>query len=149
MRQRNRTYLYPHEVFDKLNKIESFHERVDFLRQNSTYAIKTILQCNFSPNIILDLPDGTPPFKPDEMPAGYSLGRIDKSIKVLGRLVKGNSPSVGLSKIKKETLFIQLLEGIHVKDAQIIVYMKDKIINNHYTNVDYTLVKTAFPALLE
>jgi hypothetical protein len=144
---KKRTYLYPHEVFAKLNSIESFHERVKYLQENASFAIKTILQCNFS-KLVLELPDGMPPFKEDPMPSGYNLTRIDKAIGILPRLIKEDTPAPALTRIKKETMFIRLLESIHKDDAAILVYMKDKEITKHYPNVDITLVKTAFPTLV-
>jgi len=101
----------------------------------------------FSPNIRLDLPEGIPPFSRDNLPLGNSMGRVDKAIKVLGKLalMPGQTPSSGLSKIKKETLFIQLLESVNEKDAEAIIAMKDKTLSQLYPVLDETLAKAAFP----
>lgn len=142
-------YKYPYEVFSGLSEIGSFHDRVNHLRENSSFAIRTILQCNFSSHIRLDLPDGSPPFNRDNLPLGNSMGRIDKAIKVLGRIAisPGQSPSVGLGRIKKETLFIQLLEAVNENDADVIIAMKDKTLSQKFPVLDETLVKAAFPDL--
>lgn len=149
-RQPQKKYKYPHEVFADLAKIDSFHDRANHLRSNSSFAIRTILQCNFTPSIRLDLPDGAPPFNRDGMPLGNSLGRIDKAIKVLGRIaiMPGQTPSVGIARIKKETLFIQLLESVNEKDADVIIVMKEKSLTSMYPILDETLVKAAFPDLI-
>jgi hypothetical protein len=141
-------YLYPHEVFGALDKIDSFHERVKFLQDKQSFSIRTILQCNFTPSIILDLPDGSPPFQRDVMPLGNSLGRVDKAVKVLGSLVApGGVQTKGLGRMKKETRFIQLLESVNEKDADVIIAMKDKELTKMYPVLDRTLAKAAFPNL--
>lgn len=144
-----RQYKYPSEVFSELQNINSFHERVEYLKSNQSFAIRTILQCNFTPTIILDLPEGNAPFNRDSMPIEQSRARIDKAIKVLGRLVLPASgiPSVGLSRIKKERLFIQLLESINENDADVIVAMKDKKLTKMYSAVTSQLAKKSFPDL--
>ena len=141
-------YLYPHEVFGALDKIDSFHARVAFLQAKQSFSIRTILQCAFTPSIVLDLPEGAPPFNRDVLPVGNSLGRVDKAVKVLGKLVARNGvPSVGLGRMKKETLFIQLLESIYEKDADVIIAMKDKQLTKMFPSLDHTLAKAAFPNL--
>jgi hypothetical protein len=143
-------YKYPHEVFAELEKISSFHDRVAYLRENDSFAIKTILQCNFSPTIELDLPEGAPPFRRDVMPADQTPARIDKAIKVLGKLARypGQPAASGLGKIKMETLFVNLLETVNEHDADIILAMKEKTLSKKYPSIDLTLVKTAFPELV-
>lgn len=141
------SYSYPHEVFAALGNISSFHDRVKFLQDKQSFAIRTILQCNFTPSIILDLPDGAPPFTRDVLPVGNSLGRIDKAVKILGQLVLGERPSTGLDRMRKETRFIQLLESINEKDADVIIAMKDKKLSEVFPVLDLTLAKAAFPNL--
>lgn len=142
-------YMFPHDVFAGLSSIDSFHEKVEYLKKHQSFTIKTILQANFNPHIILDLPAGTPPYNKDNTPAENSLARIDKAIKVLGALVvQGGVPSVGLDKIRKETRFLQLLESINEKDAEIVVAMKDKKLTELYPLVDRTLAAAAFPDIV-
>lgn len=148
-RKQVKKYKYPHEVFAQLGELESFHDRVEFLKTYQSFAIRTILQFNFTPSLSLDLPEGNPPFNVDKMPAGYSLSSIDKNIKLLSKIVlyPGQTPAVGLSKIKKETIFIRLLESVSEKDAEIILAMKEKNLSKLYPIIDLTLTKAAFPTL--
>lgn len=143
-------YQYPHEVFAAIDKISSFHDRVNYLRENASFAVKTILQCNFSATIDLDLPEGNPPYRKDVMPADLTPARIDKAIKVLGKMARypGQPAASGLGRIKLETLFINLLESISEKDAEVILAMKAKELTKMFPTVDQTLVKTAFPDLI-
>lgn len=145
-----KVYKYPHEVFEHISKTESFHDRVKLLQEYQSFAIRTILQFNFTPTLSLDLPAGAPPYTADEMPSNYSLGRIDKQIKILGRLVlySGQTPSVGLAKIQKETMFVRLLESISAQDALVILAMKEKELRKMFPMITEVLVMAAFPTLL-
>ena len=145
-----KVYKYPHEVFEHISKTESFHDRVKLLQEYQSFAIRTILQFNFTPSLSLDLPAGAPPYTADEMPANYSLGRIDKQIKILGRLVlySGQTSSVGLAKIQKETMFVRLLESISAQDALVILAMKEKELEKMFPMITKVLVMAAFPTLL-
>lgn len=143
-------YMFPHEVFNGLSDIASFHDRVAYLQEHQTFAIRTIIQANFNPHIIFDLPGGAPPFNKDNMPPENSMGRLDKQIKVLGSLIVREQPSVGLERLRKETKFLQLLESINVNDAMIIVAAKDKTIGSKiYPILDRTLAVAAFPDIVE
>ena len=141
-------YKYPHEVFAEVCKIESFHDRVAYLRENASFSVKTILQCNFNVNIVLDLPEGAPPYKEDKMPPDLTPGRIDKAINVLGKLVKREQNSSTLQRVRKESLFINLLESISHKDAEIIIAIKDKKLTSLYPAIDEILMRAACPELL-
>lgn len=146
---RNRkVYRYPYEVFEKCSEFNSFHDRVEYLKSEDSFSVKTILQANFNPHILFDLPDGVPPYTPDDKPGDQTLGRLDKLIKVLPRLIVEGKPSVGLVKINKENKFIQLLEAINAKDALVIIAMKDKKLTDLFPVIDYTLAKAAFPDII-
>ncbi len=147
--QAPKKYMFPHEVFNELSNINSFHDRVAYLQEHQSYSIRTIIQANFNPHIQFDLPYGSPPFNGDDMPPENSLGRIDKQIKVLGSLIIQGNPSVGLERIRKETKFLQLIESINRKDADIIIAMKDKKLEEAFPILDRTLAKAAFPDMVD
>ena len=58
---------------------------------------------------------------------------------------KGNvygNPS--LSSIRRETMFINILQGLHPKEAQILILTKDKSLTDVY-NISWDIVKEAYP----
>jgi len=136
--------LLPHEVFKKVALAKTPAARVKILQENESFSIKTLLQGNFDPQIKIDLPEGSPPYKKDQGPAGIQPARIDNAIKMLGNLIVGNP----LPKMRKEILFIQLLESIHAEDAELVIAMKDKTLSDLFPCLTAKLVKKAFPALL-
>src|SRR6056300_149512 len=100
-------------------------DRIAVLKEYESFTLKTILQVNFNNWIEFDLPEGDAPYKKDKNPPEFSAGRIDKLIKELKHLVKQSK----LPRARKELKFIQMLEAMHHKDADIIVAIKDKNLN--------------------
>ena len=56
--------------------------------------------------------------------------------------VKGGNDS--LSKIRRETMFINLLQGLHPKEAEVIILTKDKKLTDKY-KITFDNVKEAYP----
>jgi hypothetical protein len=141
--QHNQVKL-PHEVFELVSAAKNINERVEILQKHSTFAIKTILQANFKPTVVFDLPEGIPPYRKDEGVAGLQVKNIEKVIYDLKYLTK----TATVNKIKKETIFIRMLETCHPKDSEIIIAMKDKKLNELYKGITEATVRKAFPNLL-
>lgn len=135
----------PHEVFEQLEMTTSIDERVAILKNNLTQAVQLILQAAFKPNLELDLPDGAPPYAVDGNPPGLQPSPLKQQIQILPSLLKRNNR---LTRIRKETLFIRLLEISHAKDALILIAMKDKKLSELYPLLTDSLVRTAFPNLI-
>jgi len=135
----------PHEVFEQLEKTTSIEERIDILRNNCTQAIQMVFQAAFKPELYLDLPEGAPPYKPDDNPPGLQQSPLKQQIQILPSLLKRNTR---ISNIRKETLFIRLLETSHYKDALIFIAMKDKKLTELYPLLTESLVRAAFPNLV-
>jgi hypothetical protein len=149
MKRRSHDKL-PHELFEMLEASSKTSERVELLKQYSTFAIKTILQAAFDPNIVFDLPSGAPEYKPDASPAGLQESPIHRQIRVLPKCVVGSANDTrGLySKLRKEVLFKNLLEIVHAKDALILIAMKDRALTELYPTLKLSLVRKAFPDLI-
>jgi hypothetical protein len=57
--------------------------------------------------------------------------------------IEGGNPN--LTKLKREMLFIQLLEGVHKDDANLLCHIKDKKLP--FKTINNDIVKKAFPNL--
>ena len=97
------------------------------------------------------MPDSKPPFEPNDAPA-YDLAdmRLTQEAKKIGRFAtfNGNPTAQGkdLSKTRREQLFIQLLEGLHITEAEILLTMVKKKLN--YKGLTAKLSNKAFPDLI-
>jgi hypothetical protein len=141
---KNNQIKLPHEVFDLVNAAPDVNSRVAILQEYSTFGIKTLLQINFKSNLKFDLPSGTPPYNQDKGAPGIQTRHFEKVIYDLKNLVVGST----VSRIKKEKLFITILETLHPRDSEILIAAKDKTLVKMYSSLTEATVRKAFPNLL-
>jgi hypothetical protein len=133
------------EILLEADKAPSKAERIRVLQSNNVRPLRTILALAFDKNIVLDIPEGAPPFKRDERePVGMSSASLYTESRRLARLL----PSDPLNKTRKEMIFIQMLEGIHFSEADALIKAKDKKLEEMYPNITREIVRKAFPTLL-
>jgi len=130
------------EIFTKINNAKDKPKKVEVLRQYDTPGMRMVLKGAFDPKIEWDLPPGTPPYIANEAPAGTEHTYLDIEAKRLYNFAVGGNAE--LNKIRKETLFIQMLEGLHVDEAKVLIDMKNKTLNKTYKGLTSEMVKEAF-----
>ena len=130
------------EVLTKVNNAKDKPKKIEVLQQNDSVSLRQILKGAFDPNIKWDLPEGTPPYKENDAPAGTEHTLLASETKRLWHFVKG--ADANLNKMRKETLFIQILEGLHKSEADLLINVKEKKLNNTYKGLTANLVKEAF-----
>ena len=93
-----------------------------------------------------DLPEDTPPYKFDpNQPYGYAETHLTKEIRKLYIFL---NDYVTIDKKRKETLFIQLLENLHFREAELLLAVKDKDISSIFHGINECLIREVFPDLL-
>jgi len=114
------------ELFEILNKIEmekTKEKRIEGIRHFSrTYpSFNDYLRCLLDDRITFDLPEGRPPFTPSH--EVHHPTTWHKQHMRLGYFVKGGRK---LTSVKRESMWIGLLESIHPEDAVLIADVSDK-----------------------
>ena len=130
------------EIFTKINNAKDKPKKIEVLRQYDTPGMRMILKGAFDPKIEWDLPEGTPPYIANEAPAGTEHTYLEVEAKRLYNFAKGGNDQ--LNKIRKETLFIQMLEGLHADEAKVLIDMKNKTLNKTFKGLTSDMVKEAF-----
>jgi hypothetical protein len=130
------------EILDLVGKQRSKAKKIEILQQYSTEALKAILIWNFDETVVSLLPDGEVPYEKNDVPVGTDHTSLRKEWKNLYHFVKGGNDK--LSKTRRETMFIQILEGLHPQEANILILTKDKNLQSLF-NVDKGVVEVAFP----
>jgi len=166
------TNPFAYEVFDVVSKMRSKALKVEALQRYNDPSIRALLIWNFDPNVISQLPPGEVPYgnnKQDEMSTGTlsdkigdavdkmnemgsnSLGSQDqgrttirKEFKMFYNFIKGGNNS--LSGLRRETMFINILEGLHPLEAEILILVKDKKLGEKY-KITQEVVAEAFPQI--
>ena len=117
-------------------------DKVKVLKENDSVPLRQVLKGAFDPKIEWDLPEGTPPYKVNEAPAGTEHTLLFTETKRLWHFVKGADPK--LSKTRKEMMYIQMLEGLHADEAKLLIAVKEKNLNSTYKGLTDAVVKEAF-----
>ena len=131
-----------HEILTKVNNAKDKSKKIAVLKENDSVPLRQVLKGAFDPNIKWDLPEGTPPYKENDAPAGTEHTTLYTEARRLWHFVEGADKK--LTKTKKEMMFIQLLEGLHKDDAALMVAVKDKELNKKYKGLTDAVVKEAF-----
>lgn len=132
-------------IFQCINNATTKEQKKNILSQYGNNQIKQILYYAFHPDVKFVLPKGMPPYNYMGGSSGYPKTLYPK-VRELKIFVEGEYKN--LPKIKKEILFIKILEEIHPDEAKIVCAMKDKILNTLYNGLTYDLVKEVYPDLL-
>ena len=143
----NRVKLPPnpfiHEIFELASEQKTKAKRVAILKEYRDDSVTAVLIWNFDEKVVSSVPAGVVPFKQNEVPVGTDHTSLRREWKNLYHFIKGGNDS--LSAIRRETMFIQMLEGLHPKEAEIICYVKDKDLKSIYPKITLDVVKEAFP----
>ena len=131
-------------IFEDIAKAKSITERKKILLEHGSNPLKELLKYAFHPDIKFLLPEGAPPYKTVGSPDEYNPTYLYPNIRKLYLFVEGGNE--GLTTLSREQLFIQLLEELHPKEAEVVIQVKDKKLK--YRGLTYKLVKETFPDLI-
>ena len=130
------------EVLAKVSKQRTKAKKIQVLKENESLHLKSVLIWNFDDTVVSVLPEGPVPFDKNEAPAGTEHTYLAHEHKVLYNFIKGGNDF--LKPVKREQLFLQLLEGLHEDEAEVICLMKDKKLTDKY-KITKAVVTEAFP----
>jgi|TARA_B100000085_G_scaffold58284_1_gene51124 hypothetical protein len=130
------------EILDKVAKAKTKEKKVELLREHNTDALRMVLKSSFDPNIEWDLPEGDVPYTPNESPEGTEHNMLVHEARTLFHYIKGGNPQ--LTTNRRENMFIQMLEGLHQSEAELVVAAKDKALHRKYKGLSANVVKEAF-----
>ena len=133
---------FMNEILELVSEQKTDAKKVAILKEYECDIIKSLFIWNFDDSIISLLPEGKVPYKPNENPLGTDHSSLRREQRNLYMFVKGGNDA--LSTIRRETIFIQMLEGLHPKEADIIVAVKDGDLEDMY-DVPFEVVEEAYP----
>ena len=161
---------FVYEIFELVSKQRSKAKKLEVLKKYEHISLKCIFIWNFDESVISLLPEGDVPYgdaddqsifsgslsdniskeaKGGESATGQDLdGRGKTSLRReyqnLYHFVRGGNDS--LTSIRRETMFINMLRGLHPKEAEILILAKDKRLTDKY-KITLDIVKEAYPEI--
>lgn len=130
-------------ILEDIAKKRSNKDKVEALKKNSNInAIPALLKMVFDPNVKFSLPEGEPPFTPQEDMLD-NTGGMYRDYKKMKYFM--DHPQNNVHPIKRETVFIELLESVHPNDAKLLLSIKDKKLP--FKGITAKVVEEAFPGI--
>ena len=133
------------EVLQKAHNAKTKAEKVNILRTNKSDALVSMFIINFDESVVPGVPLGEDvPYRKNEAPAGTEHSKLEHEARILFHFFRGGSK---LTPIKRETMFIQLLEGLHQDEAEVVIKAVNKNLHKRY-KITQACVKEAFPEIV-
>ena len=131
------------EILQAAAKKKTAEEKIAYLRENQSAGLLTILSGAFDDGVVWALPEGVPPYIPSKLVDQEAA--LYTNIRRLYLFADGGHST--LSQLKREALFIELLESVSPLDAEVLLAMKDKKLP--HKSLTKKLINEAFPGLVE
>ena len=161
---------FAYEVLDAASKMRSKANKVEVIRRYGDNSLKAVLIWNFDESIVTLLPEGEVPYGSnleDETNSGSLSGKINDSVNKMAEMgsnslgsqdqgtttirkeftkfynfLKGGNP--GMSSLRRESMFINILQGLHPLEAEILILVKDGRLTDKY-KITKEIASEAFP----
>lgn len=132
------------EVLRKVSNAKTKEEKISLLRKHNSNALRQLLIINFDDSVVSLLPEGEVPYKPNDAPVGTDHTRLEHEYKGLYRFFRGGAK---LPSLKRESMFVQLLEGLSAEEAELLCLVKDHKLTDKYKRITKAVVSEAFPQI--
>ena len=159
------------EILDLVSKQRTKAKKIEVLKKYEDPSLKAILIWNFDLSLVSILPEGEVPYsgyyeqntysggvsakiseevRSMHAKGSFSLGVSDgqghttirREWKHFYRFVRGGDD--GLNNLRRESMFINILEGLHPLEAEIVILCKDKRLGEVY-KITQDVVAAAYP----
>ena len=166
----NNPFVY--EVFDACSKQRTKAKKIEVLKTYAHDSVMAVLIWNFDESIVSLLPEGDVPYGNTREDNSVTGSLSDKINDAVGMMRESGSASLGsqdqgkasiraeytkfynflkggnngLSGLRRETMFINILEGLHPLEAEILVLVKDKKLTDRY-KITKEIVSAAYPQI--
>mgnify|MGYP001457390206 FL=1 len=160
------------EVFDAASKQRTKAKKIEVLQKYPHDSIMALLIWNFDESVISLLPQGDVPYgntREDNSVTGTLSDKINDAV---GKMSEMGSNSLGsqdqgkasirkeytkfynflkggndgLNSLRRETMFINILEGLHPLEAEILILVKDKKLTDKY-KITKEIASAAYPQI--
>ena len=161
---------FAYEVLNAASKMRSNAKKIEVLQRYGDPSLKAVFIWNFDETIETLLPEGEVPYGSnieDENATGSLSGKINDAVDKMSEMgsnslgsqdqgqttirkefqkfynfLKGGNP--GMSSLRRESMFINILQGLHPLEAEILILVKDGRLGDKY-KITKENVSEAYP----
>jgi len=131
------------EIINKIADLKTKQEKIDWFRKNNSLQLRQILRLTYDKKIEFLIPNTAPPWKKNDYIDVQNM--LYGEVRRLRIFVKGGGYD-NLPQLKRESLFISLLEDVDNDDAEMLVHM---ISQKPFKGLSKKLLEEIFPDIYE
>jgi hypothetical protein len=128
------------EIVNTARKAETVEEKVAILKRNQSQQLKDLLALMCDARWTFDLPETAPPYNKTE--SHETHGQLYREMRKMPYFVEQRKESQTVPRMRKESLFIQMLESVSEDDAELVLRM---IAKEPYPDLAPEVINQAFP----
>lgn len=133
------------EILRKVSNAKTKKEKVELLQKYNSPALRQLMIWNFDESVVSMIPEGEVPYTPNDAPVGTDHTRLEQEYRGFYRFVKGGADK--LPTLRRETMFVQLLEGLSSEEAELLCLVKDGNLTSKYKRITKAVIQEAFPQI--
>ena len=134
-----------HDMLQDVHRATIKADKIKRLRDHDSPELRALIKSSYDPNIEWFIPEGEVPYTPNTEKTGHV--KLMTKISQIEKLVCNHSTKMGVSdttaQFKREKMFIDILESLDEKEAEVLIAAKDKTIHRKYVISD-NVVREAF-----
>ena len=130
------------EILQAVSSAKTKKHKIEILQEYRSPALVSLFIWNYDDTVKSAIPQGIVPYTPNDAPTPEAQSKLASQYRTLYNYVRGGNDS--LRQVKRESLFIELLESLHPDEAELICLVKDKTMNKKY-RVTHNVIKEAYP----
>lgn len=130
------------EILQKVNNAKTKADKSKLLQEYDSQALRSLLIWNFDESVMTLLPSGEVPYRKNTAQKGLDHIYLEGEQRKFAYFVKGG---MNVTNMKREEIFVGLLETLHSDEAELLCEVKDKTLQKKYTRISKTLIQETFP----
>lgn len=132
------------EILQKAHNAKTKAEKVKILQENNSQSLRSLFIWNFDETVESIVPEGEVPYRPNDAPQGTEHTLLEKEGRKFYYFIKGGAEQI--NKMTRENMFIQMCEGLHKDEAEVLCLVKDKKLHKKF-RITKNVVSEAFPTI--
>jgi len=130
------------EILQAVSSAKTKKQKIEILQEYRSPALVSLFVWNYDDSVKSAIPEGIVPYTPNDAPTPEAQSKLASQYRTLYNYVRGGNDA--LRQVKRESLFIELLESLHPDEAELICLVKDKDLTKK-SRVTHNVVKEAYP----
>ena len=114
------------------------------LQENNSQSLRSLFIWNFDETVESIVPEGEVPYRENDAPQGTEHTLLEKEGRKFYYFIKGGAENI--NKMTRENMFIQMCEGLHKDEAEVLCLVKDKKLHKKF-RITKNVVSEAFPTI--